>query len=50
MQEPDQKRHLLRWWVDGSGRDPAELRAAGSLPCFGERLIDPAGVRMPHAA
>lgn len=42
-QKLGEKRHLLRWWVDTSGKDPEELRAAGALPCFGERLIDPAG-------
>lgn len=42
-EKADEKRHLLRWWNDTSGRTPEELRAAGSLPCFGERLIDAAG-------
>lgn len=45
LQKPEEKRHLLRWWVDTSGRDLAQLRAAGPLPCFGERLIDAAGGR-----
>lgn len=42
-QEPGEKRHLLRWWNDTSGRTAEELRAAGPLPCFGERLVDAAG-------
>lgn len=42
-QEAHEKRHLLRWWNDTSGKDPAEFRAAGPLPCFGERLTDAAG-------
>ncbi len=45
-QEAHEKRHLLRWWNDTSGKDPAEFRAAGPLPCFGERLTDAAGAWM----
>ena len=43
MQGPGEKRHLLRWWIDSSGTPVEELRAQRPLPCFGDRLHDPAG-------
>lgn len=33
----------MRWWIDSSGIPIEAQRAKKSLPCFGDRLRDPAG-------